>query len=129
MIQHEYFGRPRGAKSIGQPVVEILQDRKCDLVHAGVRGDLRHRVLSIRVDPEELNSLVGVSTLHFRQPRSVQLDQWAFGAEECNDNHALVLVIRKGVDLSAEILEDKVLDFSTDGRKGSRFRAASGIRR
>ena len=53
IIEHKDFRSPLGAQLIRDLVTKIFQNRKLDLVDAGVSCDLRDRILSVRVDPEK----------------------------------------------------------------------------
>ena len=86
LVQDEYFGRPDGAKTIGDFVARIFQDRKPNSVALSVGRYFRDRVLVIRVDAHESHALRLISGRQLSQTRRVESGQRALGAQERDDD-------------------------------------------
>ncbi len=121
LVEHDHLGRPRGTGGVGHCLVQVLEDRKFDLVHAGEGGDFGHRVLAIGVDAQEHHAARLVLGRQLDQPRRIELGQRALGAQE-GQHHDLVLGhFVERVGLAVEVAEREVFDRLADGdRRGGK---------
>ncbi len=120
LVEDEDFRSPHRTEPVGHSIVEIFKNREADPVDPGIGGDFRQHVLAIRVDSQDLHSLSAVSRLHLPQARTVKLHQRTLGPQKGDDDDFLLAVIRQRVRLAVQVIEDKAIDLSADGRRGGR---------
>ena len=113
-VEHDHFGRALGAHRVGHDLVQILENREFDFMLAREGGDLGDRVLAVRVDAEEDDSLGPVRFGHLGQSRGVRLGQRTLGAQE-RQHHDLAVRVVERDRLPVKVLQGEIRDFRSDG--------------
>ena len=120
-VEDERIGRPLGAELIGHRVSGILQDRKRDLVLAGIVGDVGQRILRVGIDADESHSLVAIAVSQFGQPWTGQPRHRALGAQKDHDDRFLVGPLVELVDGPQIIVQFETRDLPPQGGLGRFF--------